>query len=105
MKQLLCLALVAIVAALAHEPAGGVAPLRKPHVDELPKGFINSLGMKFAWIPPGSFIMGQPQGGADSRGRRLGNAAQGHPHQGLLHGRLPRHPGGMASRHGVQDLI
>ena len=26
-----------------------------------PKHFTNSIGMKFAWIPPGSFVMGSPQ--------------------------------------------
>jgi formylglycine-generating enzyme required for sulfatase activity len=26
-----------------------------------PKYFTNSLGMKFAWIPPGSFVMGSPK--------------------------------------------
>ena len=26
-----------------------------------PKNFTNSLGMKFAWIPPGSFMMGSPK--------------------------------------------
>jgi formylglycine-generating enzyme required for sulfatase activity len=27
----------------------------------LPKDFTNSLGMKFVWIPPGSFMMGSPK--------------------------------------------
>lgn len=26
-----------------------------------PKNFTNSIGMKFVWIPPGSFMMGSPQ--------------------------------------------
>ncbi len=26
-----------------------------------PKNFTNSLGMKFVWIPPGTFMMGSPQ--------------------------------------------
>ena len=26
-----------------------------------PKNFINSIGMKFVWIPPGSFMMGSPK--------------------------------------------
>jgi formylglycine-generating enzyme required for sulfatase activity len=27
-----------------------------------PKNFTNSIGMKFVWIPPGSFMMGSPKG-------------------------------------------
>lgn len=30
-----------------------------------PKQFTNSIGMKFVWIPPGSFIMGSPKGEKD----------------------------------------
>jgi formylglycine-generating enzyme required for sulfatase activity len=26
-----------------------------------PKNFTNSIGMKFKWIPPGSFMMGSPK--------------------------------------------
>ncbi len=26
-----------------------------------PKNFTNSIGMKFVWIPPGSFVMGSPK--------------------------------------------
>jgi formylglycine-generating enzyme required for sulfatase activity len=33
----------------------------KPVVS-LPAQYTNSLGMKFAWIPPGSFLMGSPPG-------------------------------------------
>jgi formylglycine-generating enzyme required for sulfatase activity len=33
-----------------------------------PKTFTNSIGMKFVWIPPGSFIMGSPKG---EEGREL----------------------------------
>lgn len=28
---------------------------------DLPKPFTNSIGMKFVWIPPGSFMMGSPK--------------------------------------------
>ena len=28
---------------------------------EPPKQFTNSIGMKFVWIPPGSFVMGSPK--------------------------------------------
>ena len=37
---------------------GGKAQEKTP----LPKHFTNSVGMKFAWIPPGAFIMGSPKG-------------------------------------------
>jgi formylglycine-generating enzyme required for sulfatase activity len=26
-----------------------------------PKNFANSIGMKFIWIPPGTFLMGSPK--------------------------------------------
>jgi formylglycine-generating enzyme len=34
----------------------------KPLVTHPPKDFTNSIGMKFAWIPPGTFMMGSPDG-------------------------------------------
>ena len=59
MTRLLGLALVATIAALASNSFGGV-PDRGLEIDP-PKHFTNSLGMKFAWIPPGSFMMGSPK--------------------------------------------
>lgn len=38
-----------------YEPANA-QPKKAP-----PKNFTNSLGMKFVWIPPGSFVMGSPK--------------------------------------------
>jgi formylglycine-generating enzyme required for sulfatase activity len=34
--------------------------LPKPAATDRPKNFTNSLGMKFVWIPPGTFLMGSP---------------------------------------------
>jgi RNA polymerase sigma factor (sigma-70 family) len=62
----LLLACMAAGAALltCDTAAGTAAPLKaekeKPG-KEPPKYFTNDLGMKFAWIPPGSFIMGSPK--------------------------------------------
>jgi formylglycine-generating enzyme required for sulfatase activity len=42
-----------------HAQSGGDGPKaseRKNH------DFVNSIGMKFVWIPPGSFMMGSPKG-------------------------------------------
>jgi len=36
-------------------------PPKKEEAAAPPKGFKNSLGMKFVWIPPGSFMMGSPK--------------------------------------------
>jgi len=33
----------------------------EPGAKEPPKEFTNSIGMKFVWIPPGSFMMGSPK--------------------------------------------
>jgi formylglycine-generating enzyme required for sulfatase activity len=60
MKQLLCLFLVVFSVALTYDKAGGV-PDRKPLSDDSPRQFVNSIGMKFVWIPPGTFIMGSPK--------------------------------------------
>src|SRR5438309_741336 len=35
--------------------------------EDLSKNFTNSIGMKFVWIPPGTFRMGSPK---DEEGRR-----------------------------------
>ena len=51
MKRFLCLCL----AVLASN-----APLQAQPQDQL-RNFTNSLGMKFAWIPPGTFTMGSPK--------------------------------------------
>jgi formylglycine-generating enzyme required for sulfatase activity len=62
MKRLFCLVLVAAFAALASDFAGTSAPVRKPREEsEPPKHFTNSIGMKFVWIPPGTFMMGSPK--------------------------------------------
>lgn len=36
-------------------------PIHAQDKKDPPKNFTNSLGMKFVWIPPGSFIMGSPK--------------------------------------------
>ena len=51
MNRLLCLSLVITLA--------GSLPIHAQEKDP-PKDFTNSLGMKFVWIPPGSFMMGSP---------------------------------------------
>jgi formylglycine-generating enzyme required for sulfatase activity len=40
-------------------PASRVAP--QPSHEQTPKHFTNSIGMKFVWIPPGSFLLGSPR--------------------------------------------
>jgi formylglycine-generating enzyme required for sulfatase activity len=52
MTRLFCLSLVATLA--GHLPIHG-----QPNAP--PKNFTNSIGMKFVWIPPGSFMMGSPK--------------------------------------------
>jgi sulfatase modifying factor 1 len=60
------ISLVAIVAALASDLSGSVVPDRKPPGEQAPpKNFTNSLGVKFVWIPPGTFLMGSPKGEAE----------------------------------------
>jgi RNA polymerase sigma factor (sigma-70 family) len=39
----------------------------KPPPAEPPRNFANSIGMKFVWIPPGTFMMGSPK---EEKGRR-----------------------------------
>src|SRR5205085_332209 len=50
----LTLALVAPLVAVA------AIPIREQPKDP-PKHFTSSIGMKFVWIPPGSFMMGSPK--------------------------------------------
>src|SRR5436309_4589509 len=72
MKRLFCLVLVAIFAALAGDLAGFVVPDRKPlGQGDSPIPFTNSIGMKFVWIPPGTFVMGSPNGEKARRGDEL----------------------------------
>jgi formylglycine-generating enzyme required for sulfatase activity len=62
MKYLVPLVLVATVATLAGDLANALVPDRKPLGENAPpKNFTNSMGMKFVWIPPGSFMMGSPK--------------------------------------------
>jgi sulfatase modifying factor 1 len=56
MKRLFCFAFVAAFVTLAGDPVHA-QPKKDP-----PKNFTNSIGMKFVWIPPGSFMMGSPKG-------------------------------------------
>jgi sulfatase modifying factor 1 len=62
MKRLFCLVLLAAIAALAGDLSASVVPDRMPPGEQAPpKNFTNSLGMKFVWIPPGTFMMGSPK--------------------------------------------
>jgi formylglycine-generating enzyme required for sulfatase activity len=54
MTRLFCLALIAAFVALAGNAV-------KAQQKDPPKNFTNSMSMKFAWIPPGSFVMGSPK--------------------------------------------
>jgi formylglycine-generating enzyme required for sulfatase activity len=54
MKPAYSLVFVASLVVAAGDPS---APAPK----EPPKHFTNSLGMKFVWIPPGTFMMGSPE--------------------------------------------
>ena len=94
MTRLVCLSLV--VALPGFVPTLPDLPRRDPQ-----KYLTNSIGMKFVWIPPGSFMMGSPEG--RKRKVRQRNPAQGHADQGLLHGRYTRDPGTMARGHGQQS--
>src|SRR2546421_406717 len=68
MKRLLCLVLVAALATLAGNLAGYVVPDRKPPGEYAPPKFCaNNIGMKFVWIPPGTFMMGSPREEEDRR--------------------------------------
>jgi formylglycine-generating enzyme required for sulfatase activity len=72
-NRLFCLILVAAFAVLAGNLAGTSAPVRKQRDDaDPPKHFTNSLGIKFVWIPPGTFLMGSPKNEA----RRNDNEVQ-----------------------------
>src|ERR1035438_9648446 len=62
MKRLIYLALVAAIAVLASNSVSSAVPDRKPpDGKDSPKPFTNSIGMKFVWIPPGTFMMGSPK--------------------------------------------
>jgi formylglycine-generating enzyme required for sulfatase activity len=54
MCRLCCLALVAILASKFATDA----QQKEPRQNDPPKNFTNSVGMKFVWIPPGSFLIG-----------------------------------------------
>jgi formylglycine-generating enzyme len=76
MKHLLCLIVVVNAVALMS-----ICGCQRPPVDppkaqvigpkkdppKLPELLTNSIGMKFAWIPPGTFVMGSPK---EEKGRR-----------------------------------
>jgi sulfatase modifying factor 1 len=66
MKYLVSLVLVAAFAALAAELPGFVPDRKLPGENDPPKHFTNSIGMKFVWIRPGTFVMGSP---ANEEGR------------------------------------
>lgn len=53
MKLLSCLALALLL-------ASGFSLHGQDKKDDPPKTFTNSIGMKFVWIPQGSFVMGSP---------------------------------------------
>ena len=53
MPRLFCLSLVVALA--------GHLPIRAQEKKDPPKHHMNSLGMKFVWIPPGTFMMGSPK--------------------------------------------
>ena len=64
MKRLICMTLIAVFVALSDGAADGLAPVRRPLREPLehsPVCLTNSIGMKFVWIPPGSFMMGSPK--------------------------------------------
>ena|ERR1051325_6042700 len=47
---------VALIATLANS-----LPIHAQEKQDPPKHYTNSLGMKFVWIPPGTFMMGSPK--------------------------------------------
>jgi formylglycine-generating enzyme required for sulfatase activity len=60
MKRLFCLILFATFVTLAGDLAG--VPDRKPSGENAqPEYVTNSIGMRFVWIPPGTFLMGSPR--------------------------------------------
>jgi formylglycine-generating enzyme len=62
MNRLFGLSMVLAGAFLAGDLSGSAVPDR-PSPDEkgTSKSFTNSIGMKFVWIPPGTFVMGSPK--------------------------------------------
>jgi formylglycine-generating enzyme required for sulfatase activity len=56
MKRLICFVLIAAFVTLAGDLAVHAQEKKDP-----PKDFTNSIGMKFVWIKPGSFMMGSPK--------------------------------------------
>ena len=52
MTRLFCLTLAVVLAISFSVQAQPNNP---------PKNFTNSIGMKFVWIPPGTFMMGSPK--------------------------------------------
>ena len=53
MTRLFCLALFVVLA--SH------VPIKAQEKKAPPKDFTNAIGMKFVWIPPGTFMMGSPK--------------------------------------------
>jgi sulfatase modifying factor 1 len=53
MTRFICLGLLVALA--------GHLPIQAPDKKDPPKTFTNTIGMKFVWIPPGSFMMGSPK--------------------------------------------
>lgn len=66
MQRLFRLSLIVTFATLAGNLAGSV-PDRKPDDKDVPKNFTNSIGMKFVWVPPGTFMMGSPKNEKDRK--------------------------------------
>jgi formylglycine-generating enzyme required for sulfatase activity len=62
MTRLFCLSLVVVLASSF--------PIQSQPKKGPPKHFTNSIGMKFVWIPPGSFVMGSPK--EEKERQRLG---------------------------------
>ncbi len=63
-----------------NDPNGQVVDLAtsipiRPQQDP-PKNFTNSIGMKFVWIPPGTFMMGSPKGEEGRDPDELNNETQ-----------------------------
>lgn len=63
MKEIITLLTLASV---AHLVALSDIPIREQTKDP-PKNFTGAIGMKFVWIPPGSFMMGSPK---EEKGRK-----------------------------------
>jgi formylglycine-generating enzyme required for sulfatase activity len=55
LTRLFSLAVVAVLGTLASNVQTHAQP------KDPPKNFTNSIGMKFVWIPPGTFMMGSPK--------------------------------------------